>query len=374
MNQLLSWYAAEARSLPWRTPAATTNNSEQTPNPYAIWVSEIMLQQTRVDSVIPYFEKWMARFPTITSLANSSLHEVLSTWEGLGYYSRARNLHRAAVIVEEKYNGTLPRTAEELIQLPGIGRYTAGAIASIAFGLDEPALDGNIRRVLSRYFNVQAPARSTESETILWKLAADNLPLGHAAEYNQALMDLGATVCTPRSPACITEPGSKTCPLVQGCQAFELGIQEQLPVQTKKAPIPHHTVTAAVIYRKEKVLIAQRPFNGLLGGMWEFPGGKRNPSESLKDCLRREICEELNVEVQVGQKLGIFQHAYTHFQITLHAYQCQLLNGDEPEPLEANDIRWVNVGNLSDFPMGKIDRMISEKIGEYNIVREDVPD
>jgi A/G-specific adenine glycosylase len=344
--KLLNWYAQNARDLPWRGH----------PDPYAVWVSEIMLQQTRVETVIPYFERWMERFPTLNDLAKAPQQEVLAAWEGLGYYSRARNLHAAAIIVVEQYNAQMPADVRALRKLPGIGRYTAGAIASIAFGLDEPALDGNIRRVLARIFDLNEPARSPVGESKLWEYAAAHLPTGRAGDYNQALMDLGAALCTPRTPDCTH------CPWVNECLAFALGVQEKRPVIEKKAAIPHHTVTAAVIQRAEQVLIARRPENGLLGGLWEFPGGKVQPGEDLASCLQREICEELDVQIQVGAHLGVYRHAYTHFRVTLHAFRCKLLNGDEPKPLEASGLHWAALDELADFPMGKIDRQISRDL------------
>ncbi|MFO7625571.1 MAG: A/G-specific adenine glycosylase [Anaerolineales bacterium] len=344
-THLLNWYADHARTLPWRGHA----------DPYAIWVSEIMLQQTRVETVIPYFKKWMELFPDIKSLAAASQEQVLSAWEGLGYYSRARSLQRAAQMIVAQYNGRLPEQGHALRRLPGIGAYTAGAIASIAFGADEPALDGNIRRVLARVFDVQEPARSPQGEQILWELAAVNLPSGKAGEYNQALMDLGATVCTPRSPNCAG------CPLNELCQAYKLGIQEQRPVRSARPEIPHYTVAAAVIQRNGHVLITRRPEKGLLGGMWEFPGGKLQENEDLIACLRREIQEELGVGVRVTDPLGVYRHAYTHFRVTLHAFRCSLEEG-EPRPIEASDLRWVAPSDLQGFPMGKIDRQIAQDI------------
>lgn len=315
-----------------------------------------MLQQTRVETVVPYFLRWMERFPTVESLANSTTQEVLTTWEGLGYYSRARNLHKTARIVVENFGGSLPEDAATLRKLPGIGRYTAGAIASIAFGQDEPALDGNIRRVLARVFDVGEPARSPAGERILWDLASRNLPRSQAGAYNQAMMDLGATICTPRAPDC------PACPLEKICQARALGVQEQRPVLARRAEIPHHTVTAAVIRREREVLIAQRPLDGLLGGLWEFPGGKLLPGENLVSCLQREICEELGVEVEVGNALGVFQHAYTHFRVTLHAFDCRLPNSVEPTAIQVKDLRWVAPDQLKEFPMGKIDRQIAVQL------------
>ena len=342
---LLNWYADHARNLPWRGH----------PDSYAIWVSEIMLQQTRVETVIPYFEKWMERFPDIGSLAEASQEQVLSAWEGLGYYSRARSLQKAAQIIVDEYGGALPEDARTLRRLPGIGSYTAGAIASIAFGADEPALDGNIRRVLARVFDVQAPSRSPEGEQTLWRLAAENLPPGKAGEYNQALMDLGASICTPRNPDC------SACPLSKICQAYALGVQEQRPVRSARKDVPHYTVTAAVIQRNGHVLVTRRPENGLLGGMWEFPGGKLQDGEDLPACLQREIQEELGVMVEVADRLGTYRHAYTHFRVTLHAFRCKLVDG-EPRPLEASDLRWVPPSDLEGFPMGKLDRQIAREI------------
>ena len=292
-----------------------------------------------------------------TSLSRASPEsEVLALWAGLGYYSRARNLQRAAGVVMEEYGGELPREINALRQLPGVGRYTAGAIASLAFGLDEPALDGNIRRVLARVFNVTEPARSKEGEQCLWELASAHLPAGRAGDYNQALMDLGATVCTPKTPDC------ERCPLRELCQARLLGVQKQRPVVVAKPAVPHYTVTAAVIWRDGKLLLAQRPQAGLLGGMWEFAGGKLQPGEDLAACLQREIREELGAEIDVHGAFGVYRHAYTHFRVNLHAFICSLRDGAEPRPLQVHDLRWVSPSELNDYPMGKIDRQIARRI------------
>ena len=343
-EKLLAWYAVNARTLPWRGH----------PDPYAVWVSEIMLQQTQVDTVSPYFERWMARFPTLEALAAASEQEVLALWEGLGYYSRARNLWRAARQVWEA-GGQMPRTAADLALLPGVGRYTAAAIASMAFGQDEAALDGNIRRVLARVFNVTLPARSPEGERQLWALAQQHLPPGRAGDYNQALMDLGSQICTPRAPACLV------CPLQALCQAAALGLQAERPVMSARPPVPLWTVTAAVIWRADRVLIARRPSRGLLGGLWEFPGGKLEPGETLPEGLRREIAEELAVEIAVGAELGVYRHAYTHFKVVLHAFACTLVTG-EPQPQVASELCWALPAELPDFPMGKIDRQIAHRL------------
>lgn len=344
-QRLLAWYDRNARNLPWRGQ----------PDAYRVWVSEIMLQQTRVDTVVPYFERWIQRFPTLADLAGASEQEVLQLWEGLGYYSRARNLLKAARQVIEQHQGQIPSTREELEKLPGIGRYTAAAIASIAFGRREAALDGNIRRVLARLFDIQAPARSPEGERLLWKLAMDHLPLEQAGDFNQALMDLGAVICTPQAPRC------SQCPLAELCLARAAGVQEQRPIRKAHPAIPCYLVTAAVIKRNGTVLIARRPENGLLGGLWEFPGGKVEEGEDLPAALRREIQEELGVAIAVGESVGIYQHAYTHFRVRLHAFRCRLSAG-EPAPLQASELRWVTLNQLRQYPMGKIDRRIAEDI------------
>ncbi len=341
-DRLLTWYRDQARDLPWR----------DLEDPYPIWVSEIMLQQTRVEAVIPYYKRWMERLPTLQSLAGATEEEVLNLWEGLGYYQRARYLRQAAQLVMEKYQGTLPQEPETLQELPGIGPYTAAAIASIAFDVDIPAIDGNVRRVLSRLFNVETPLYTSQGKREIETFAQRHLPPGKAASYNQALMDLGANICTPRSPDC------SLCPLREDCQAHALGTQEQLPVLKKKKPIPHHTVTAAVIEDDGAVLLAKRPPKALLGGMWEFPGGKQRVSETLEESLEREIMEELGVPIIAQQKFGTYQHAYTHYKITLHAFRCTLLS----PAIQLNfhtDWKWVSLHSLDEFPMGKVDRLIA---------------
>jgi len=348
-RRLLEWYGQNARRLPWR----------ESRDPYAVWVAEIMLQQTRVETVIPYYQRWMERFPELRALAAASEQEVLAAWEGLGYYGRARNLRRAAQVVVQKHDGRLPEDVDELERLPGIGRYTAAAISSIAFGRDEATLDGNIRRVLARLFDVDKPARSRDGERQLWSLARGMLPVGQAGAFNQALMDLGATLCTPHAPDCAA------CPLHNFCLAYARGVQEQRPVLPSRRKTPHHTVTAAILTRSggegERVLIARRPADGLLGGLWEFPGGKQQDGEDLPGCLRRELCEELGVEVEVGEPLGVFRHAYTHFRVTLHAFRCRLVRG-EPSPYEASELRWALPGELNGYPMGKLDRQIARRL------------
>lgn len=349
-EKLLTWFGQHARLLPWRGQR----------DPYIIWVSEIMLQQTRVETVIPYYERWVERFPDLFTLANADVQEVLSAWEGLGYYRRARDLHRAAQIVVKEHNGSLPPNAASLRKLPGIGRYTAGAIAAFAFGLDEPVLDGNIKRVLSRVFNMRESIRSSAGERKLWGIVSSHLPPGHASDYNQALMDLGATICTPHNPDCTS------CPLNEMCIAFADNLQDELPVKPAKEQIPHHTASAAVIHRENRVLIAQRPSNGLLGSMWEFPGARLKPGEDRLTCLKREIFEDLGIHIQVERDIGEYRHTYTHFRVTLHAYLCSLQNGSELSSQPERKLRWAAVSELSGYPMGKIDRQIASRLASGN--------
>lgn len=342
---MLAWYADHARDLPWR----------RTRDPYAVWVSEIMLQQTRVDTVLPYYEHWMRRFPSLEALARASLQEVLAIWEGLGYYGRARNLHRAAQHVLAEQGGAVPSSVEGLSRLPGIGRYTAAAIAAFAFGADTLALDGNQRRVLSRLFDLQVDPRTPEGERGLLNNTHHLLPPGQASAFNQALMDLGAAICTARAPQCAQ------CPLKGACLARARGTQQNRPVRRRKRPPPHHQVSAAVLCHRGLVLIAQRPDGGLLGGLWEFPGGKRERNESLEACLGRELREELAIEVDVGPLLGTFKHAYTHFRVTVHAFECHIKAGI-PQLLDHQQLRWVEPRNLDSFPMGKVDRAIARML------------
>jgi A/G-specific adenine glycosylase len=343
-SKLLAWYHTNKRTLPWRGH----------PSAYAVWVSEIMLQQTRVEAVIPYFERWMRLFPNVQALAHASEREVLNAWEGLGYYSRARNLHKAAKIVAEQYHAEIPRDLDELRKLPGIGRYTLGAIASIAFGMDISALDGNIKRVYARIFDIQEPVDSPAGEKILWELADQYLPKGCAGDYSQALMDLGATICVPKNPRCLI------CPVMKLCKARQNGTQNQRPVMKPKKEVPHYVHAAGVIIERGRVLLAQRPSNGLLGGMWEFPNGRVNgdPAKELSNTLKTGYKLRLR-ETRKQEALGVVQHGYTHFKVTVYVFQCELISISK----ETN-LKWVSLNKLQDYPMGKIDRRIAEMIAK----------
>ena len=316
-----------------------------------------MLQQTRVETVKPYYERWMERFPDVQSLAAADEQEVLKLWEGLGYYSRARSIYKAAKMIVSEYGGVIPSDTALLRKLPGIGDYTAGAIASIGFGLPAAALDGNIRRILARYYDIAEPVRTPQTEKHLWELAEQNLDRERPGDFNEALMDLGSAICLPENPQCLL------CPLREDCLARQNGTTANRPVMIKAEPIPHYIVTAALIpdANEKRFLLTKRPAKGLLGGMWEFPGGKQETGETLEECIQREIREELGIAIHAGELFGVYKHAYTHFKVTLHAFRCEHISGD-PKPLAADELSWFTTEQMQSLPMGKIDRMIAQNL------------
>lgn len=344
-QKLLAWYGKNKRALPWR----------KTRNPYRIWLSEILLQQTRVEAVIPYYEKFLARFPDVYALANAPLDAVLKTWEGAGYYARARNLHRTAQIVANERDGKFPRTVEGLLELPGIGRYTASAIASIAFNVNTPVVDGNVARVLCRVYAIREDPKAGATQNKLWETATALLPKGHARDFNQALMELGATICLPKNPRCLL------CPVQKDCAARQLGIQNELPVKRAKKELPHKIIAAGVIYKRGKILIQQRLSEGLLGGLWEFPGGKVEAGESLAECVAREVREELGIEIRVGKEILAVDHAYSHFSITLHAFRCEFVAG-RVKPASAQNWKWVAPRELEHYAFPAANKKIIQAL------------
>lgn len=348
IQPLLAWYAQKAAPLPWRASQ----------DPYRVWLSEVMLQQTQVTTVLPYFERFTAAFPTVQDLAAADQDTVLKMWEGLGYYSRARNMHQTSQKIVEQYGGQFPTTAEALMQLPGVGRYTAGAIASIAFGEATPVLDGNVIRVFSRIFDIEDDVTQNMVQNRLWEMAEQLVPAENPGDYNQALMELGRTICKPRSPLC------RECPIQDYCLAFQRGVQEARPVKKKKAPTPHYHVTAGLIRNGNgELLIAKRPDNKLLGGLWEFPGGKQENGETLQECLKRELHEELGIQIEVGAFFVKVNHAYTHFKITLHLFECLYLpEGGQPQALQCADWRWVTETDLSRYAFSAADRQVIDAL------------
>ncbi len=352
-DRLLAWFDQNAAELPWRGLR----------DPYRIWLSEIMLQQTQIETVVPYYKRFLQKYPSIQDLATAPLDDVLKLWEGLGYYSRARNLHKTARIVSDELGGQFPQSADELMRLPGIGAYTAGAIASIAYNQPTPVLDGNVIRVFARCIDLDEDVTQTTVKNRLWALATDWVPDQRPGDYNQALMELGQTICRPRNPACAD------CPVRSGCAAYEQGTQHERPVKKKKAPTPHYDVAAGIIHDDQgRLLIAQRPADGLLGGLWEFPGGKQESGETMAECLKRELREELAIEVEVAGLFVRVKHAFTHFRITLHAHTCRYAGATppytEPQLLEAQAIAWVTLDEIDAYSFGKADRMVIAALKE----------
>ncbi len=341
-GRLLDWYEREAADLPWR----------RTSDPWAIWLAEIMLQQTQVRTVIPYYERFLRRFPDIASLAAADLDEVLKLWEGLGYYSRARNLQRAARQVMREHDGCLPRSAAGLQKLPGIGRYSAGAIASIAFGEAAPVLDGNVMRVFARLTDLDEDITRSATQRRLWALAQDWLHPTRPGAWNQALMELGRRVCRPRQPDC------PRCPLQASCLAQARGTQAQRPRRRPRPDRPHHDLVVALLRNaRGEVLIQRRPEEGLLGGLWTFPGGRVMAEDaSLEAALQRCLRETLALEVRPGATLAPVQHGFTHFRITLHARECALVRG--PELSQTSETAWVRPEELGSYSFGGAERAL----------------
>jgi A/G-specific adenine glycosylase len=338
-RQLLDWYRENRRELPWRGVR----------DPYAIWISEAMLQQTRVETVIPYYQRFLSRFPDVETLARAEPDEVLGAWAGLGYYSRARNLQKAARAVVKNHGGRLPDTVEALRELPGIGRYTAGAVASIAFDRPEPLVDGNVARVLARLLAIREDVKSPAVQRRLWEAAAELARGPQPGELNQALMELGATVCTPKSPGC------GTCPLGRRCAAQRAGNPEALPVKAAAKPPRRTEAVAGHLVRRGKTLAVRRPPRGLLGGLWELPGGDLSPGEKPGAGIRRALRERVGLRVDRVRRLGAVDHLFTHRRLRIHVYQCDTPSGRvRLEGFDAH--RWLSAAALAELPHGAATR------------------
>jgi A/G-specific adenine glycosylase len=376
-GELLNWYRRHQRDLPWR----------RSKNPYYIWVSEIMLQQTRVETVIPYFQRFIERFPTIEALALAPEEDVLKLWEGLGYYSRARNLQAAVREVYERYGGVVPSEKDEIASLKGVGPYTSGAILSIAYNKPEPAVDGNVMRVLSRYFLIEEDVMKPATRTLMEKLAKELIPEGAAGDFNQALMELGAMVCTPRSPHCLT------CPVREGCAGRAEGREESLPVKKKaKPPRPEKRIVALVEGSGElagRILIRQRPQEGLLARMWELPhvevaahdgtafhvetngGFSLEPSMEGSPVsppllkLQGHLSEE-GIDIEPGEWIMDIGHTFSHIHWDMKVYRCRLKQdwaaGDLTFRLTPYHYRWMAPEELSQYAFPNVFLRILKKI------------
>ncbi len=333
---LLNWYRRHHRHLPWR----------RTHDPYRIWISEIMLQQTQVNTVIPYYLRFLERFPDIRTLADASMEDVLKFWEGLGYYSRARNLHKAAGQIMTQFNGNIPDQLTSFLKLAGIGPYIAAAVQSIAFNHPHAAVDGNVKRVLARLMKIDDPVNTGSSLNIYQKEADRLLDSEQPGQFNQAMMELGAMRCRPGKPEC------SDCPISAFCDAFDNNCQDIYPRRVKKAPVKTQHVSAGVIVKNGRMLITRRKPEGLLGGLWEFPGGKVEKGETAGQACIREIREEVNLDVDIVSHLTRIKHAYTHFKIEMDVFHCNYVSGGI-ELNSAIDYRWIAFDDICHYAFPK---------------------
>ncbi len=332
--RLLKWYRLHKRDLPWRGAS-----------PYAVWISEIMLQQTQVATVIPFFLRFLNRFPTVEALAEAPIDEVLKHWAGLGYYARARNLHRAAQKIVTDHGGRVPDTPEAIEALPGIGRYTSGAILSIAYGIPRPLVDANVVRVLSRLFGLKGDPKSAANQAAIWSIAEQLVPPEAPGDFNQGLMEIGALVCAP------TEPKCEACPLLSDCVAgnsADPSALPEFPAGRKPISVVH---SAAIVQDAEgRFLISQRPLHGLWGGLWEFPRVICAPGEEPKSAAVRAAAEVTGLTIKVGSRIATVKHAVTHHRITLYAFSAQPDSSSGPAyPRDAAAVRWERFEALDDF-------------------------
>ncbi len=330
---LLRWYHEKKRPLPWRGIS----------DPYKIWVSEVMLQQTQVATVLNYYPKFVKKYPTVRQLARASGQEVLKAWEKMGYYARARNLHKAADIVVEQHDGEVPGDYKTFRRLPGVGDYIASAVQSIAFAAPHAVVDGNVKRLLSRLFLLPFPANDSRYHPEFKEIAQNLIAREEPGAFNQAMMELGAVVCRPQKPLC------GNCPVAAFCAADREKRQSEFPKKKVRPKIPTHNVAIGIIFHEGKLLITRRPEDGLLGGLWEFPGGKIKTGETARQACRREILEEVNLEIEVLDSLAQVKHTYSHFKIKMEVFCCRWLGGRIrlSGPVEA---RWISPNELDAFP------------------------
>ena len=345
-QQLLGWWELQGRhTIPWKLTADGRRPADGEPlDPYPVLVAEVMLQQTQLQVVLPYWQRWMEALPSLSALAAAEEHDVLMLWQGLGYYARARRLHQAAQLLTSGSDGPLawPRSLEGWQALPGLGRSTAASIVSSAFDQPEAILDGNVKRVLARLTaSPRPPARELAR---FWQRSELLLDPRRPRAFNQALMDLGATVCTPRNPRC------GDCPWRGRCSAYAAGDPARFPVKEASRAVPFQVIGVGVVLDGEgRVLIDQRLNEGLLGGLWEFPGGKQEEGEAITATIERELAEELAIAVEVGEELIVVEHAYSHKRLRFVVHLCRWIAG-EPQPLASQQVRWVAPAELDAYP------------------------
>ncbi len=332
-QKLSRWYDKNHRLLPWR----------ETDDPYLIWVSEVMLQQTQVNTVIPYYTNFIRLFPEVSRLAASDLQKVLKAWEGLGYYARARNFHRASRILMAENKGQVPDQPIDFQKLPGVGDYIAAAVQSIAFHHPLPVVDGNVKRVLARLFQINDPVNHSSAHSIFKSAAMTLLDIRHPGNFNQAMMELGALICSPKKPGC------RDCAVSVFCKAFQDHHVSEYPKRLKRKPSPEYHIAVGIVRKNSKFLITQRKPEGLLGGLWEFPGGKVRKGESAEQACVREIKEEINLKIKIDSFFTRIKHAYTHFKIIMDVYYCSHVSGR----VKLNgpvDFQWVTRNQIRKYP------------------------
>ena len=348
---LIEWYQANKRKLPWRN----------TEDPY-LYGFQVMLQQTQVATVVPYYHRFLQRFEDLECLARANSQAVLKAWEGLGYYARARNLHRAASIVLKEHRGVVPNRWAEFRRLPGVGDYIAAAVMSLAFEKPYPVVDGNVKRVLARLLVIKDPVNKASSAKNFKEVAGTLLDQKRPGTFNQAMMELGAVVCKPQQPLC------GNCPVQKNCRANQAGEVLNYPIKLKKRPTPLYRIAVGVVFKNGRVLITRRKPSGLLGGLWEFPGGKIQKGESSEAACIREIKEEVNLAVQVDSHLARVKHAYTHFKIVMDVFCCSYVSGRVALSGPV-DHRWINLQKIDDFPFPKANHKFFDDLIKYRSLR-----
>lgn len=333
-SSVLAWYAAHKRNLPWR----------RTYDPYHVWISEIMLQQTQMERGVEYFNRWVRLFPNPGAVADASEREVLKAWEGLGYYSRARNIRKAAALMEEQHGSQVPQTYEQLLSLPGIGHYTAAAIMAIAYNQPWPVIDANVERLFARLLNSTRPVKEKAFKQELHKGLQGLLAEASPRDLSQALMELGALVCTPRNPACAN------CPVQKFCAAFRAGTVDQRPVARPRQEKIDIIMACAIVEHEGRMFIQQRREDDVWGGLWEFPGGRLQNGETPEQAASRELQEETEIRAVDFRPFATVVHHYTRYRVTLHSYFCEAQGTPEPQLHAAQQYRWVGFQELEQYP------------------------
>ena len=344
-DQVVLWYNINKRLLPFRN----------TKDPYKIWLSEIMLQQTRVSTVLPYYEKWINKFPTVKSLSHSNLDTLLKLWEGLGYYRRCNNFYKSIKIICDHHNGEIPSDKKTFLSLPGVGDYTASAVLSIAFNKPYPVIDGNVKRVLSRILGIKRITIYNKNRMI--NFLESTIHNKSPGDFNQGMMEIGSLICKPLNPLCYK------CPLKGYCYSFKKGVPENYPLKAIPKSKPHYKVVVAIIWKNKKFYIQKRNLNKMLGGLWEFPGGKIDHGENAESGLIRKTYEECGASVIILKKVGSIKHAYSHYRMTLHCYFCKQKNHILKENFKG---KWISKKDIKDYSFPKANHKLFQHLASNN--------